>query len=82
MSNLVYSLDAASLTLLLDWSFNNCYKVNNIHIVYDCFAVTANNIDSLMLLLKFIYYKIYSQDNYIIKLDRGIKDYIKNHYNN
>lgn len=80
MPNLVHSLDAASLALLLDSYFNNCYKVNNIYTVHDCFAVTANNIDSLMLLLKLVYRKIYSRDSYIIKLDRGIKDHIKNHY--
>lgn len=80
MPNLVHSLDAASLALLLDSYFNNCYKVNNIYTVHDCFAVTANNIDSLMLLLKLVYRKIYFQDSYLIKLDRGIKDHIKNHY--
>lgn len=80
MLNLIHSLDAASLALLLDLYFNNCYKVNNIYTVHNCFAVIANNIDSLMLLLKLVYRKIYSQDSYIIKLDRGIKDYIKNHY--
>lgn len=85
MPNLVHSLDAASLALLVDLyfrSYNNNtnlpnVNVKNIFTVHDCFGVTANNIDNLMDLLKFVYVKIYSESNYLRKLDRGIKDFIK-----
>lgn len=60
MPNLVYYLNVASLVLLLDSYFNNCYKVNNIYLVHKCFVITANNIESLIMLLKLVYCKIYS----------------------
>ena len=81
MPNLVHSLDAGSLALLVDLYFNDkASKINNIYSVHDCFAVTANNIDILMELLKHVYNKIYSQDTYLKKLDKYVKNHIRNHY--
>ena len=77
MPNLVHSLDAASLALLLDSYFKGIREIKNIYTVHDCFAVTANNIDSLVNILKLTYIKIYSEDRYLIKLDKGIRDSIK-----
>lgn len=81
MPNLVHSLDAASLTMLVDFYFNNySSERKNIYTVHDCFAVTANNVDSLMELLKLVYIKLYSEDNYLIRLNTEIINYIKFHY--
>lgn len=86
MPNLVHSLDAASLALLIDLYFNNSKYivasskneiVKNIFTIHDCFAVTANNVENVMDLLKFVYIKIYSESNYLRKLDKGIIDFIK-----
>lgn len=78
MPNLVHSLDAASLALLLDSYFK--YGLNNIFTVHDCFGVTANNVSSLLEILKLTYIKIYSKDTYLTKLDKGVREYIKNVY--
>jgi len=76
MPNLVHSLDGASLALLLDSYFDNSSK--SIYTVHDCFAVSANNVHNLLELLKLTYIKIYSDETYLIKLDKGIIDNIKN----
>jgi len=86
MPNLVHSLDAASLALLVDLYFSssnntpNNENLRNIFSVHDCFGVTANNVENIMDLLKLVYVKIYSESNYLRKLDRGIKDFIKLNY--
>ena len=83
MPNLIHSLDAASLALLVDFYFNNSKNigVKNIFTIHDCFGVTANNIENIMDLLKLVYTRIYSDTNYLRKLDKGIIDYIKLSYN-
>ena len=80
MPNLVHSLDAASLALLLTSFFKEIEDVKNIYTIHDCFAVTANNMDNLINMLKLTYIKIYSEEMYILKLDKGIRDNIKNVY--
>lgn len=82
MPNLVHSLDAASLALLVDLYFNNSKQINvkNIFTVHDCFAVTANNVENVMDLLKLVYIKIYSESNYLRELDKGIIEFIKLSY--
>ena len=82
MPNLIHSLDAASLALLVDFYFNNSKNigVKNIFTVHDCFGVTANNVENIMDLLKLVYTRIYSDTNYLRKLDKGIIDYIKLSY--
>src|SRR5699024_8529103 len=75
MPNLVHSLDGASLALLLDSYLDNCKSIYTVH---DCFAVSANNVSNLLELLKLTYIKIYSDETYLIKLDKGIIDNIKN----
>jgi hypothetical protein len=85
MPNLVHSLDAASLALLVDLYFNssmskdalNNEKTKNIFSVHDCFGVTANNIETILNLLKYVYIKIYSESHYLRELDKGIISFIK-----
>jgi DNA-directed RNA polymerase len=56
MPNLVHSLDAASLAMLVDSYFSTTTKegrnTNSFFAVHDCFAVTMNNVDELTKLLK------------------------------
>ena len=81
MPNLVDSLDAASLALLTDFYFKNYSSdVKNIYAIHDCFAVTANNVENLRELLKLVYIKIYSEDNYLRQIDIEIRQHIKFHY--
>nr|WPM94715.1 hypothetical protein [Ceratocystis fimbriata]WPM94767.1 hypothetical protein [Ceratocystis fimbriata] len=79
MPNFIHSLDASSLALLVDLLF----KTNNkpeIFTVHDCFAVTANNIENIMEILKLIYIEIYSNEQYLSKLDKFIRDSIKGYF--
>lgn len=80
MPNLIHSLDAAALALLVHYYFNNGSNVHNFYAIHDCFAVTANNIEMNMNYLKVVYKKIYSEDDYLRKLDREILQHIKYHY--
>jgi DNA-directed RNA polymerase len=86
MPNLVHSLDGASLCLLVD-SFYNIYNNNNkvkidtnFYAIHDCFATTYNKFEDLINLLKAVYIKIYIEDDFLIKFDKDIQDYIKSIY--
>lgn len=76
MPNLVHSLDAASLSLMVNmyYSDNKCLNLFSIH---DCFAVTPNNVKRLIKFIKLVYIKIYSEDSYLTKFDTGIINSIK-----
>lgn len=80
MPNLVHSLDAASLALLVDLYFTDNNEYKNIYTVHDCFAVTSNNVCNLMDLLKHVYITLYSEDTYLLKLDTQIRNHIINSY--
>jgi hypothetical protein len=78
MPNLIHSLDAASLVILLHGYFNNNnLDVKNIFAIHDCFAVTANNMNYVINSLKASYMLLYSDKKYIIELDNNIKKHIK-----
>ena len=85
MPNLIHSLDAASLCLLINMFYlNHCddSKKINFFAIHDCFAVTANNVTNLIKYIKLVYIKIYSEDSYLEKFDIGIINIIKLHYGN
>nr|YP_010697841.1 hypothetical protein P1S03_mgp04 [Porodaedalea chrysoloma]WCF76802.1 hypothetical protein [Porodaedalea chrysoloma] len=77
MPNLVHSLDAASLALLIDNYFKEDTN-KNFFAVHDCFAVTCNNVGKIISLLKLSYLNIYSDSNYILKFDKEFLDSIIN----
>lgn len=54
MPNLVLSLDAASLALLIDIYFRK-EATNNFYSIHDCFAVTCNIVNYMVQLLKLSY---------------------------
>nr|pir DNA-directed RNA polymerase (EC 2.7.7.6) - Podospora anserina mitochondrion plasmid pAL2-1 [Podospora anserina] len=81
MPNLVHSLDAASLTLLLDFYFKESIDVKNIYTIHDCFAVPANKMECTISLLKLTYIKLYSDDKYLLKLDDDIRKNIRSTQN-
>jgi hypothetical protein len=103
MPNLIHSLDAASLSLIVDMFFNmnllnnpteihnpelkleefdlNYFKIKkNFYSIHDCFAVTANNVEELIKIIKLVYIKIYSDNIYLREFDLGIINSIKSHY--
>jgi DNA-directed RNA polymerase len=80
MPNLIHSLDADALALLVDYYFSDTSSnTKNIYTIHDCFAVTANNVENLIGFLKLVYYKIYSENNYLREVDREIRHHIKLH---
>jgi DNA-directed RNA polymerase len=79
MPNLIHSLDASSLALLV----YNLFKENpktNFYSVHDCFAVTCNHVQRIMNSLKIIYYNTYSKDQYLRQFDKDFLDSILKHY--
>ena len=80
MAKLINSLDAASLSLILDMFYQehkNEFNKINFFAIHDCFAVTANNIVNLIKIIKLVYIKIYSDDSYLKRFDEGIINSIK-----
>lgn len=76
MPNLVHSLDAVNLALLIDNFFKE-NKFNNFYSVHDCFACTCNNVKLIAELLKQSYYKIYITDQFLLSFDENFKNSIK-----
>jgi len=79
MPNLVHSLDAATLSLLIDIFFKKIIT-NNFYSVHDCFAVTCNKVSYLTDILKAVYVDLYSKEPYLKKLDNSILNHIKINY--
>ena len=52
MPNLIHSLDAATLALLVKEFFDNNLNVKNIYTVHDSFGMTINNVEYIIDLLK------------------------------
>ena len=78
MPNLIHSLDAASLMLLRE-EFDKLHPdTNNFYTIHDCFAVTANKVSSLILLLKSVYTMLYTEEHYLRKFDDSVLNTIKN----
>jgi DNA-directed RNA polymerase len=80
MPNLIHSLDAATLALLFDKYYHKGGSNNSIYTIHDCFAVTANNVDLLVDILKDVYIHIYSENKYLESFDNNIREFIKMNY--
>jgi len=77
MPNLIHSLDATSLIILLHNYFDSS-NAHNIYAIHDCFASTANNMTKIVELLKISYLSLYGDENYLMKFDKNIRNTIKN----
>ena len=78
MPNLVHSLDAASLALLIDIYFKKD-TTNNFYSIHDCFAVTCNKVNYMVQLLKLSYCEIYCKESFLRKFDNNFKQTISIH---
>lgn len=85
MPNLIHSLDACSLALLVkllrvdkgNVEGDSIYKTNiNFYSVHDCYATTMNKMGSVIKYLKIVYTMIYTDNNYLRKFDKEIKNLI------
>ena len=71
MPNLIQSLDASTLALLVNILFKE-NKFHNFYSIHDCFAVTCNNVEKLIYELKMVYIYVYCDNRYLLKFDKGI----------
>lgn len=79
MPNLIHSLDAASIAILVNLLFKENEYIS-IYTIHDCFAVPTNLVDSLYSQLKLAYLTIYSSDNFLENFDTRIRELIKSSY--
>jgi hypothetical protein len=75
MPNLVHSLDAASLCLVI---VNYFKQINNVNFysIHDCFAVPCNKVNNLIGLLKIAYCIIYTENKYLLEFDANFRSTI------
>ena len=81
VANLIHSLDATSLSLLVD-RFSKLYENPQIFGIHDCFGTTLDKVDTLKTILASIYVDLYSDDHYLDKFDKYIIKYIKENVDN
>nr|QWO71367.1 RNA polymerase [Termitomyces sp. DKA19] len=79
MPNLVHSLDAASLCLVITNYFKQDNNLN-FYSIHDCFAVPCTKVSSMIGLLKSAYCIIYSENIYLLGFDSNFRSIIKNLY--
>jgi DNA-directed RNA polymerase len=75
MPNLVHSLDAASLCLVIANYFKQIDNIN-FYSIHDCFAVPCNKVNKLIGLLKTAYCIIYSDSKYLLDFDSNFRSSI------
>jgi len=75
MPNLVHSLDAASLCLVIVNYFKQIDNIN-FYSIHDCFAVPCNKVNNLIGLLKIAYCIIYSDKKYLLEFDTNFRNTI------
>jgi len=81
MPNLIHSLDATSLMLLVNNYFSNDeLDCKNIYTIHDCFAMPMNHVEFIIDTLRKVYISLYSDSNYLEELNNGILEIIKLHY--
>ena len=79
MPNLVHSLDAASLGLVIE----NYFKITEnkfCYSVHDCFAVPCTNAKLLTNLIKSAYCILYTKNKYLLDFDANFINSIKKYY--
>jgi len=79
MPNLIHSLDASSLSLLLV-EFYNSFSNKNVQFfsVHDCFGTTCDKVFRLKTILASVYTELYSSESYLIKFDDYALNVIEN----
>ena len=81
MPNLVHSLDAASLAMLVD-KCDDSTKSIDFFSVHDCFAVNCNNVQLIVEFLKYIYCEIYTEKDFLLNFDKRFRALIQISYPN
>jgi DNA-directed RNA polymerase len=76
MPNLIHSLDACNIHLLIKNVLDNKLNIP-IYTIHDCFASTPNNMASLERLIKLTFLEIYFKGEYLEKMHNNILEQIK-----
>jgi DNA-directed RNA polymerase len=78
MPNIVHSMDASNITLLIKsiLSFNN-NKLIPLLTIHDCFATNANYIDLLSYHVKCAFLSIYKNNDFVLNYHQDIINYLK-----
>lgn len=77
MPNLIHSLDAANIHLLIK-RIIKYEDIKSIYTIHDCFATTPNNMTRLDRLIKICFIHIYfTQENYLVVMHRNIVEQIE-----
>ena len=79
MPNLVHSLDAASLGLVIEDYFK-VIENKNFYSIHDCFAVPCTNAKLLTNLIKSAYCILYTKNKYLLDFDANFINSIKKYY--
>ena len=80
MPNLIHSLDACTIAIL--YRYLKGLEITNLYTVHDCFAVTANNVETLIKELKLVYLHIYTGSEFLKDFDANIRNSIINQHGN
>lgn len=86
MPNIIHSLDAASLAVVLnlyfkDKDFNGNSLNKSFFAILDCFVTLCNKVKLLLQYLKSAYCIVYSNESYLIKFDNMFLSSIKSRFN-
>lgn len=75
MPNLIHSMDASNIYLLVDKILKANLEIN-IFTVHDCFATTAETMPLLNRLVRSSFIELYSDNEYLSRMDRFYRNYI------
>ena len=79
MPNLIHSLDASNIHLLIEELLNEDINIS-LYTIHDCFAATANTMNTIEKLVKKAFIKIYFSDTpYLQKMHNSLIDQIKSY---
>jgi DNA-directed RNA polymerase len=78
MPNLIHSLDASSMSMLHKYFLAFYNDKTQLYSVHDCFGTTCDKVFLFKTMLASVYTDIYSSDQYLVKFDKYILDYIEN----
>ena len=78
MPNLIHSLDATTIALL----YKDYKNIGCLYTIHDCFATTANHVPMLIDVLKSVYLKLYSSEDYLLQFDKLVRININSRFGN
>jgi hypothetical protein len=77
MPNLIHSMDAGNISLLVNIFIKNNNNINLVT-VHDCFLTDANNIDMIHFHVRLAFLRIYQDENFIEDFHNNLINYLKN----